>query len=527
MKAPGFTRKIVAGVAVAPDTVTVVPLMDRNRSRSRTGGARPDSHDADPEDAIVVTSDVGAGNDPARLLRAALERMRERFPDARFRLYLSLLPGLADCRVLPLPPMRQADLALVIRRGAARYFPGANESRLTGVWRVEPGARFASDLLAMWRSRRNRTGPAPILAGITHATTLDALLGAASDAGARVVAVAPALAAWAVHGIAEAGSPPPADWSDEVSDVTRPGPSLRTPEHQPERAMLIVHSGGLLHLVVLNRGTVTLIRRYRDGGLDRLASDLDTLLGAGKEIETRDPACATRIAVIAAPGMRAALRARIEREDRVIADAGGDPAAIAARCVPFVRGSGFVPDAVDAEARQWRRRTARRLAAAAIVLLIVAGGIELGGVKRELANVRRLRAELRSRVESATVIRDSFEQARERLGALDQAIHGSPHFTELLLDIAMRLPPEAHIVDLAATADTIRLNGIAFRSAEALEALRGAPSLRELGMVGPIRRELRGDSAAIERFTLAGPLAARPFGIIQTESPPVRGGGSR
>jgi hypothetical protein len=48
--------------------------------------------------------------------------------------------------------------------------------------------------------------------------------------------------------------------------------------------------------------------------------------------------------------------------------------------------------------------------------------------------------------------------------------------------------------------------GAAEQAADALEALRSSPVLREVGFQGRIRRELRGDSMATEYFTMVVPL---------------------
>jgi hypothetical protein len=160
------------------------------------------------------------------------------------------------------------------------------------------------------------------------------------------------------------------------------------------------------------------------------------------------------------------------------------------------------------EGRRRAARTAKHLAAAALVALALAGATELHGLRRELAAVRSIRLDLAPSVRPALAARDSLLSVREQLAAIDGVTDGGPSIAEILVEIAMLLPEQAHVTDLALTPDTMRMNGEALRSAEALQALRAAAAFAHLEFEGPIRRELRADSAAIERFTIAGALRA-------------------
>jgi hypothetical protein len=215
-----------------------------------------------------------------------------------------------------------------------------------------------------------------------------------------------------------------------------------------------------------------------------------------------------------------AIAVQIENGFRVIDLDSGDTAEITARYARTGPRVGLVPEPIAQERRSWAARTTKRLAAAILVMLALASAAELRGLHRELSAVRALRLDLASRVAPAMAVRDSLLSATERLAAIRDVVERGPNAAELLVEIAMLLPDHAHVTDLALTPDTIHMNGEALRSAEALQALRAAATFGRLEFDGPIRREIRGDSAAIERFTIAGALG-------QSSDNPADSAGSR
>jgi hypothetical protein len=88
-----------------------------------------------------------------------------------------------------------------------------------------------------------------------------------------------------------------------------------------------------------------------------------------------------------------------------------------------------------------------------------------------------------------------------------------PVWNELVFELAAALPDEAHITDLSARDDTLRLVGSGQHAAAALEALNTMPTLQSLGLRGPVRRELHDSAAAVEHFEFAGRVRGPGGGI--------------
>jgi hypothetical protein len=491
--------RIVAGVAIGPDAVTIVP---QPPARLLWPRARKDGVVA--IEPIRVQSGSELAIDCVALFREALARLQHAMPDARFRLQLALLPGVCETRVVSMPPLRASELALPIRRDAGRWFPGARQPRVIGAWRI-PAAN-GTHRWSLRRTIENRRikGPVPVLAAAAPTAALGALLDAAAEAGAEAVCAAPAIFAWTA-------------FADELShaDATDTGETRRRTGGPTPPQIVIAHDGRLLHVLMYEDGWLSEMRRYRPGAIDRLLSDLAAWRGRGNE---GDPP--TAMIILAPAGIANAIAVQIENGFRVIGFDSGDTAEITARYARTGPRVGLVPEPIAQERRSWAARTTKRLAAAILVMLALASAAELRGLHRELSAVRALRLDLASRVAPAMAVRDSLLSATERLAAIRDVVERGPNAAELLVEIAMLLPDHAHVTDLALTPDTIHMNGEALRSAEALQALRAAATFGRLEFDGPIRREIRGDSAAIERFTIAGALG-------QSSDNPADSAGSR
>jgi hypothetical protein len=471
-------RRVQVGVAIGPDAVTLVPRMP-----SLTRGLRWRMSDSAPEPISIRTD--AERSDCEALLEEALARLRRTLPDARLRLHLALLPGVCETRIVPMPPLRDSELAIPIRRDTGRWFPGARQSRVVGAWRIPAIVKPEISLL---RGKPRHNGP--VIASAVPAGLLDALLDAAAQAGAEVVSALPAVFSW----IAFAG---------EQSRTDAGGSALRV--HDPAN-LIIVDDGHLRHLMAFENGWLSEMRRYRPAAMDRLVADLVTYRERSSDPDTeRD--MPMRIIVLAPACLANAIATRFDGDFHVISDS-RDTGAITATYAHAGPRPGLVPEAIVMAGRRRAAQAAKHLAAAALVMLALAGAAELHGLRRELAAVRSLRLDLAPRVGPAMVARDSLLSVREQLAAIDGVTGRGPSVAETLVEIAMLLPEQAHLTDLALTPDTMRMHGEALRSAEALQALRAAAAFAHLEFEGPIRRELRGDSAAIERFTISGALEA-------------------
>jgi hypothetical protein len=407
-------------------------------------------------------------------------------PDARLRLHLGLLPGVCETRIVPLPPLRDSELPIPIRRDTGRWFPGARQSRVVGAWRIPAIVNTERSFL---RSKPRHNGP--VIASAIPAGLLAAVLDAAAQAGAEVVSALPAVFSW----IAFAG---------KQSRMDAAGTALRA--RDTANPLIVVDDGHLLHVLMFENGWLSEVRRYRPAAMDRLVADLVASRERSGDPETEEDT-PTRIIVLAPASLANAVAMRFDGDFHVLSES-RDTAAITATYAYAGPRPGLVPEAIVMEGRRRAARTAKHLAAAALVMLTLAGATELHGLRRELAAVRALRLDLAPRVRPAMVARDSLLSVREQLAAIDGVTDGGPSIAEILVEIAVLLPEQAHVTDLALTPDTMRMNGEALRSAEALQALRAAAAFAHLEFEGPIRRELRADSAAIERFTIAGALRA-------------------
>jgi len=161
----------------------------------------------------------------------------------------------------------------------------------------------------------------------------------------------------------------------------------------------------------------------------------------------------------------------------------------------------LLPASAALEHEQRRQNLAVRFATAAVILLLLAASVHLWGARRELDAVRAQRAALRPRVEPLLATRDSLDRLRERAATLN-SLGGAPEWTRALFDISLLLPPDAHVVSLRGTGDTLIVSAQGARAGAALQALRGAASLRDVRLLGAVERDLEAGTTTLERFTL-------------------------
>lgn len=183
------------------------------------------------------------------------------------------------------------------------------------------------------------------------------------------------------------------------------------------------------------------------------------------------------------------------------------PAALTAALLAGEAAPVLVPLSVLASSRDRQRRLGARLLAAAAVLVVAAAGIELWGAHRELAALQARRAEIRAQVGPLLETRDSIAAMSERTASIQALAEAAPRWTRALTDIAIMLPFETHLTRLVADGDMIEIEAAGARAGEALQALRAAPSLRDVRMIGLVDRELEDGAPAVERFRIAARLA--------------------
>jgi hypothetical protein len=141
-------------------------------------------------------------------------------------------------------------------------------------------------------------------------------------------------------------------------------------------------------------------------------------------------------------------------------------------------------------------------------MLLLSAGLELWGVKRELAAVEEERRAIRGVVAEAIELRQTVEGIQDRLDGLAVAEATSSRWSGVIADVADHLPADAHLISLRGAADTLVLEGVATRAAGAFEGLRGAPGVTGVRAEAPIRQESQDGGATVERFSLGARLAA-------------------
>lgn len=395
---------------------------------------------------------------------------------------VALLPPFADARLLTLPPLRRGELEAVVRRDAARHFIGVEGPRVVGVRLPRTGA----------------SGPTPVLAAAASAPFLEAVRRAISAVGWSLESVAPAQAAW-----------------------LRAGPRGKRSE-----GLVVATKDGTAHVARLEGGAPVALRRVP---LD-LPDELAAATGRG-----RGPA------VIFGEASRVrSVTELVERGGWVMPRGSATHATAAEAAARHAADAEpeLVPPTLAAERADRARGNTLRMAGLAAVLLVAAAAVHLWGAKRELDAVRAQRAEIREEVAPVVAARDSLDALNARLATIDGITDRSPRWTRALYELALLLPRDAHLTALVASDTSVEIEAEATRAGAAIQALRGAESLRDVRLLGLVERELEDGETVVERFRLEARLAplgdpsavdagrtdARPPGTRSSEDGPADGG---
>jgi hypothetical protein len=441
---------------------------------------------AAPARTVALDPPLRAGEDPGPSLHRALALLEAEggWDPSDHPVVVALLPPLAEARVVSLPPLADDEAELVLRRDASRHFVGAARGSVVvavGPHDPEVGGRLAAlasqalaeTLLRVLRGRGYR--PEALVAAQGGWVELGQTAGAGLVA-AIVPGSAPGGAGLHLLHL-EDGRPlatrriPMAD--PETLAEALAEPLSRTRPSVPGRALLLNSPGG-------------------PDGPDS---------PGGPAVETRE--AAPRVAAaLAAAGWRS-----VESPGGHDAATGAAPAAGPGAAGAAGGRLSFLPPSLLALHRERNRRQAVRLGVAAVLLLLVAGAVHLWGAGAQLRAVERERVLLADAVAPALVLRDSLDRMEERLASLQELGEGSGRWTFALVELAMILPPEAHLTAFRAAGDTVALEGSGGRAGDALAALRGSSSFREVRVEGPIQRDLGDEGVAAERYTLSALLA--------------------
>ena len=373
---------------------------------------------------------------------------------------VALMPPLYEARLIPLPPVSNAEAKMILQRDAGRHFVSGAIARAIAV-EMPP-----------------RDSNLPAFAVAAPATFLEQVHSAATSIGWQVRRIVPAIAAW-VNAAQVAGTP---------RDVNR---------------LIVAASTDVVHVLRVETAPVQL-RRVPVEALDDLAmaagngpgyawvwGDADSRAGAEQ------------------------MLAKLGWQIQPLSLGQHDPQLAAAHYAGNAKLE-LIPQSLAVAQTSYQRALALRLAGIAALLVLGAGAVELWGAQRELASLRARRAEIRKEVTPLLAMRDSVAALEQRVGQVDALKGDGPGITAALFDLAMLLPEDAHLRSLHATGDTLVMEAAGSRAGLALEAVRSSAALRDVRLKGTVEREMQSGETTAERFTFAARLGWRD----STESKP-------
>jgi Tfp pilus assembly protein PilN len=149
------------------------------------------------------------------------------------------------------------------------------------------------------------------------------------------------------------------------------------------------------------------------------------------------------------------------------------------------------------------RRVAWSMAGAAAALLLLSAGIELWGVKRQLAAVRAERARLRPEIASSLVGRSTVDATYRELSALNAIERAAPHWSSVIVTLSESVPEDAFLTTIRARDDSLIIDGMAPHAKKVFDAMQSTSGLLDVKANAPVRRETQDDGVSLEHFAIA------------------------
>ena len=396
-------------------------------------------------------------------LAGALGELAAKLGGQRGTLDISLMPPFTEVRRLALPPLGRDDLQRVLSRGASRYFVGARGPQVVG---------------ASPTTRRRRGETMPVVAAAASARLVEAIRSAAESAGFAIETIAPAESAWASAAFAL--------W----------------PAFARQSAFSILCQEDRTHVLELDGKRLVGVRRFRGGSADaQLIAETVTAgarIGiAGDSRARHELAAALNVfgvnASVSSGGSGGGEWSSVSDRPELLAAhfAGGDAG-------PTLRAENDV--AIE---RAGARRLAWYLASAAAVLALVSAGIELWGVKHQLAEVRAERARLRPEIASSLVGRSTVDATYRELSALNAVERAAPHWSSVIVTLSESVPEDAFLTTIRAREDSLIIDGMAPHAKKVFDAMERTSGLLDVKSSAPVRRETQDDGVSLEHFAIA------------------------
>jgi len=478
----------VFGAAVSADSLTFVRIDEPSRGR-RSGPGDEGPRDRVPDTFVVALADEEF---PAAVGRA-LNEAAAAFAVTTAQVSVALLPPLVDVRVLSVPERAARSIDAYLRQEAARLFFAVREPVTVGViaQAADGGAR-------------------KVLAAALPTRILEAVHAGARAAGFDVISIVAAHGAWlraAEHLLK--------DDRDRRSNATRvPWLSRLAPAPALMNADIEVRLTEHVLAMSIRDGVALPVRRRLHG--DRGSHAFKATVPLSR--------CGVRVVIGAQAssdqfGRKSTVEVQVAKGGEVLEAAASDELAVVVRtdsrspsevAARFARGAPL--ELLLDEARAWRDRASRRRVVrsvtAALAIATLAAAVHLLGLRRQLGEYERQRAAIAGQVAPFRAQRDSLARLAERLAVLKSTRSGGTGWTDLLFDLALRLPSDAWIHAVSTAGDTITVRASATRAGDAMQALSSSTVLGDLRIDGAIERELLNDTAAIEHFMMVGRIAS-------------------
>jgi hypothetical protein len=389
-------------------------------------------------------------------LRHVLSQYRSELGAGRCVAHVAIrLPALQVRRV-DLPKLDEATLRRVVGRDIRRFFPALVEPQVVG--------------LAPLTHRG--APPYPWLVAAAPAAWLDAVYSALLETGWRVALIVPAQLAWAA--------------------------AAKTCRSTPVARELVMVIGGRIEAISLVNNRIIGIRRAplpADRGQIADAI-LELLSGAGTNLH---------ITLLSSGNLDRALAAILERPE-ISVDLLGEGSAedeLAAAFAVRTAGPRLLPE--QAHARRHRYAVMRCGVALVTAVALLCGGasLRLTDLRREIASIEARREGLGAAVTRSVSERSKLLTSAERVANIGKLEREMPRWSFVFAQLSPHLPGDAHLREFRAVGDTVEMRGTASDALHAVEALRAAPGVSGIRVMGPIRREVGFDGSRSEQFDVS------------------------
>ena len=405
-------------------------------------------------------------------LTAALRTLQTLVRESRARFAIALLPPLSEVRKLELPPLPDDELELALVRNAARYFVGARGPQIASV---------AS-------SSRNRAGQG-VMAATTPVWAVRLITAAVRDAGAELVHLVPAEAAWAAA-------------------ATETWPNARKGD-----ATVLVNHTDRTDALQLADGALVNVRRVRSA-----VSEVSVFLESHHQASTL---LALGDAVVRKEWMHALSTrgAHVSLPTALPSEVANDATSVAAAFAADADTMPFRTEDMRQQDKARRNRAFWSIVAASAALLIAAAGFSYWDVQRELVAVEAARAAIKPQLTTTMVGRTSVETVSGQLQILATTERENPHWSTIISELTESLPEDSYLTSLRGRADTVLFEGMATHAALVFPALQRVQSFSGVRAAAQVRREAGESGDALERFTLAARLRSAP--AVEKPKPPA------